>query len=203
MRIDIYEKVYNKDSNSFTIELVIESNQIEIQIQNPNLTAFHTDLEWYYELYVNEPYTSERKIKAIVNGIFSFGCFIFSQIFSRFDVIDIYRTLLSNNHISNLNIEIYGHSSEFELIPWETIFDTAYDKPLILLGVNIVRKSNSKTSRKIIKGNAVNTLIVTARPNEETDVSYRTIQQPIIIKKILLLQINCHKFIIILHICIF
>ena len=173
-------------SNVFTVFVSFrdaDGSEEEIEVQLPNLYNDKTDdlLEWYFEQYISMPYDDVRVPDAL-KAIEDYGKALFENLFNDENLQYRYRTCLQNGGPENITIEIIGDSPGFQAIIWESLRDPRQGYPFAVQGAIFVRKNvrpvNVKASVK--ESPTINLLIVTARPNEESDVNYRTIQRPLI-----------------------
>lgn len=152
----------------------------EVLLNNPYDTKTDALLEWYFERYISTPY-DDVKVRDAVQAIADYGQQLFQQIFTA-DILFRYRTAIQNGGPENIAIEIIGDSPAFQTIYWESLRDPKQTHPLAAQGAVFLRKNvKSLNVRATVKQSpTINLLIVTARPNEENDVDYRTIQRPLI-----------------------
>jgi tetratricopeptide (TPR) repeat protein len=108
-------------------------------------------------------------------SIKKYGENFFNQIFRDRDAYSQYQRLRKGQN--PLQIEIVGKTPDFQALHWEP----GYPRPLAVDCV-MVRKSVKRGARQanIAQSPVINLLVVTARPNEEQDVGYRTISRPLI-----------------------
>ncbi len=108
-------------------------------------------------------------------SIKKYGENFFNQIFRDRDAYSQYQRLRKGQN--PLQIEIVGKTPDFQALHWEP----GYPRPLAVDCV-MVRKSVKRGARQanIPQSPVINLLVVTARPNEEQDVGYRTISRPLI-----------------------
>ncbi|BAZ26624.1 hypothetical protein NIES4073_75320 [Kalymmatonema gypsitolerans NIES-4073] len=74
-----------------------------------------------------------------------------------------------------------GKTPEFQALHWEALWEPGFPRPLAVDCV-MVRKSIKRGAKQadVPQSPVINLLVVTARPNEEQDVGYRTISRPLI-----------------------
>ena len=82
---------------------------------------------------------------------------------------------------TNLRIEIEGESPEFQALHWEALQDPALPRPLAVDCIFTRKRfQRAVTQIDLQPSPVINLLVVTARPDEENDVGYRTISRPLI-----------------------
>ena len=185
MNIQIKEK--SKDeSDGFAVELIF-NNEVSFEAIIPNLhnTKVEENLEWYFEEYVNEPYTAETRVERERTRIKSYGLELFKHLFADSDAAYRYRKAVDEEYFENITFEIVSldQNIDFQSILWESLRDPNHEEePLIAKGVLFYRKSlkSANIEARVGKHAMINLLIVTARPNEAFDVNHRTIQRPLI-----------------------
>ena len=176
--ITIREKDYT--DNVFTVTTSFDgAGESEVQFINPYNPSTNALLEWYFEQYINQPF-DDVKVKEAVGAIEEYGIKLFNQLFAQGTSYQ-YRTAMQQG-LDSLTIEIIGKTPAFQAIYWESLRDPKFTDPLAAQGTVFVRKHVEKVNIPATANPSptINLLIVTARPNEESDVSYRTIQRPLI-----------------------
>lgn len=137
-------------------------------------------MEWYFERYIANPY-DDVKVNEAVEAIRNYGQSLFRQILAG-EVHYHYRRALEQGGPEGLTFEIIGDSPGFQAIYWESLYDPQQADSLAAQGAVFLRKNvklkNGEATADAAP--AINLLIVTARPNEEADVDYRTVQRPLI-----------------------
>ena len=181
--IQIREQSYQNDIFQITIAFhATDGNIEEIPITFPNPYNKKTDqlLEYYFEEYISKPY-DDIPIQDAPKTIEDYGITLFNQLFTG-EANFYYRTALQQATPANLIFEILGQTPAFQAIYWESLKDPNLANPLAIEGA-IFRRKNTKHKRVkavVNPSSTINLLIVTARPNEDSDVNYRTIQRPLI-----------------------
>ncbi|MCB0532001.1 MAG: CHAT domain-containing protein [Saprospiraceae bacterium] len=162
------------------------SEEFAIAMPHPHDAKKEEDLEWYFEQYIEQPYTAESKVQRTVETqIIAYGTELFSAVFADPRAIQLFYDAINQEGYDSLTLEIVSREQApgFQTVLWETLRDPNFaSKPLIASGLKIVRRSEKQAPLRARVGNhpALNLLIVTARPSEENDVNYRTIQRPLI-----------------------
>lgn len=184
MLIQVIEKAETA-LGQFQIELWIGNQKFEVLINNPHTPKVEQNLEWYFEEYLNEPYTASTRVQRERQRIVDYGKELFTQLFADPVAEAAYRQALHAESFDHLVFEISSSESSiaFQGILWETLRDPEFiDEPLVAKGVAFFRKSVKKAllPSNVNEHPEINLLIVSARPSEENDVDYRTVQRPII-----------------------
>lgn len=181
--IRIKEKNYS--DQTFSLQVTIRDTdgseeESQVSLTDPFDHKKDALFEWYFEEYISKPYDDTRKLDAI-KAISDYGRDLFRVIFSG-NIDFRYRVALQNGGPEKIIIEVIGDSPEFQRIYWESLHDPDRDLPLATKGVVFIRKNISvlKVKAVVKPSSTLNLLIVTARPNEESDVNYRTIQRPLV-----------------------
>ena len=175
----------NFKNNTFQVIVAFyyaDGNTEEIPTILPNPYNEKTDqlLEAYFEEYIRKPY-DDIPIQDAPKAIENYGIQLFQQLFEG-EANFHYRTLLQEATPENIVFEIIGKTPAFQSIYWESLRNPKSAIPLAAEGAVFRRKNTkSKTVKAIVNPSpTINLLIVTARPNEEHDVNYRTIQRPLV-----------------------
>jgi hypothetical protein len=110
----------------------------------------------------------------------TYGEALFNQVFGDRHAYSDY--LLCRDRLSEVVIEIQGRSTGFQALHWEVLWEPEQPRPLAVDAV-MVRK-DGRSGRSVMRGQeaspVLRLLVVTARPDEESDVGYRTISRPLI-----------------------
>ena len=151
-----------------------------VTVENPFSAAEEERLAWYFEKWLNFPFTDGVKAAQAAASVRGYGETLFRQLvldderaYSR------YQQALSQG-VATLQFQIVGDPS-FHGLHWEALWDPARPQPFVLdaglirSGIEVVpQRLTSKESATI------NLLLVTARPHGGRDVGYRTIQRPLV-----------------------
>ena len=182
MHIVIKELYWNPSLSCFKTEVILPTaEKIEIDIANMYNAEAESYLAWYIEDYLDNPFTSESKVRNAKNILQQYGIFLFNSVFNSSELSEKYKKISNENSINDIHIEILSKSTEFDQIHWELLYDENLGDPLIKHGVNIVRKFNTNGSNieKKTDSELLNILLVTARPYDN-DINYRIIQRGIL-----------------------
>ena len=184
MRITVQE-ISQTDFGDFQLSLTINEDQpFQVEVTNPHTAETEEGFEWYFEEYLREPYTAETRVQREKEQLSQYGISLFQQLFADPEALNLYRKGLQESSFDKLSFEFLGKekSTSFQAVLWEAIKDPDFEEPLILKGAQFIRTSSTKPllRAKVDQHPEINLLIVTARPSEENDVEYRTVQRPII-----------------------
>ncbi len=138
------------------------------------------ELEWYFEGWLRMPMLDTTIAERAAASVATYGERLFQQVFkANADAYADYRGL--RNQLSQVQIEIQGSSPAFQALHWEALKDPDLPRPFVVDAVMLRKDVRPKSSRVTMQPSPViNLLVVTARPDEEKDVGYRTISRPLI-----------------------
>ncbi|MEO1625162.1 MAG: CHAT domain-containing protein [Bacteroidota bacterium] len=184
MHIQIIEHS-NQGTESFELELVFDEQQhFRRTVQTPHTEDADIDLEWYFEDFLREPFTAQTRVARIERDyIRDYGTQLFEQLFGEPAVENLFYESINAEGMSELQIELLGQSLEFQSVLWETLRSPEFPgKPLVASGAKMYRNSklSSRIRARVGDHPQVNLLLVSARPSEENDIDYRTVQRPLI-----------------------
>lgn len=185
MLIQIRE-INQTESGNFKLELTFDRNQtFQVELINPHTANVEENFEWYFEEYINEPYIAETRIQREKQRLIDYGIGLFENLFKDREAYSLYKKGLDENGFEGLTFEFLSleKSIDFQSVMWESLRDPNFkEEPLIAKGALFYRKSLKpiKLEARVKEHAAINLLIVTARPSEDNDVDYRTIQRPIV-----------------------
>ncbi|MGQ4649167.1 tetratricopeptide repeat protein [Lyngbya aestuarii] len=151
-----------------------------ITITDPFTPKEEEKLEWYFEEWLVFPQLGTVQAARAAASVKDYGEKLFEQVFkSNFDAYSEYRQLRGN--LAQLQIEIESQTPEFQALHWEALRDPDLPRPLAVDCV-VLRKRVQPVpvQANVQRFPVINLLVVTARPNEEADVGYRTISRPLI-----------------------
>ena len=155
------------------------SAEYPITISDPFTPQEETELEWYFEEWLVFPMLDEVKAKRAADSVKKYGEELFDQVFGDKKTYREYDNLKRN--LSQLQIEIIGKTPEFQAFHWEALRDPELPRPLAVDCVMLRKTVNPSTIEAYVEPSPViNLLVVIARPDEESDVGYRTISRPLV-----------------------
>lgn len=181
MQIQIIERGFTK--NIFQIDVFVNNARYKVVLPNPADKKQENELEWYFEKYISEPYITKVRVEKCKKILKEYGEKLFASVFkSNTDLNFAYRTIVQNHGIDELEFCICGDTPEFHALHWEAMYDKELPAPFAANGAAFIRQN---LEPRYVEANVspspfINLLIVTARPEWEEDVNYRTIQRPLI-----------------------
>ena len=174
--IIIREKQKNKEGFAATVQF--ESGApYDITVSDPFSEQEEKRLEWYFEQWLNFPFTDKVTANEAAASIRAYGEALFEQVFRRDpDVYLEYQRLRQGDFI----LEIAG-SPEFHALHWEALQDPNQARPLAVDKLVVRKNMEPVTYRAELQpAPHLRVLLVTARPAGVRDVSYRTVSRPLI-----------------------
>ena len=123
--------------------------EFAISMRHPHDAKAEEDLEWYFETYIDQPYTAESKVRRTVEQyIFHYGQELFRQLFADDPARQRFYDAINRDGFDGVTFEIVGleKSTEFQAILWETLRDPdSADRPLVASGLRMIRRSAKKS----------------------------------------------------------
>jgi hypothetical protein len=182
IRIEEQPSIETQSKKQFKVWVIFNDQKFPITIKNPHDDKTKEKLDWYFENYIREPYTPSDTVNTYKAALRDYGESLFKQIFTDQKIYYLYRTAIQQDNFEDIIVEIVGDSTAFQSTLWESLKDPESDTPLAAKGVVFYRKN---LEPRLIEAHVesfpwINLLIVTARPDEEDDVNYRTIQRPLV-----------------------
>ena len=159
---------------------VDEQSEYPITVRDPFDQKQERDLEFYFEEWIQFPFDGQVRSQRAAESITSYGQQLFEDVFADRDAYGDYQQACRGG-LANLQIEIAGESPDFQALHWEAMKDPKLPRPLAVDCV-FTRK---RFQRGVVQidlqpSPEINLLVVTARPDEEKDIGYRTISRPLI-----------------------
>ncbi|MEO0869114.1 MAG: hypothetical protein AAFY17_11835, partial [Cyanobacteria bacterium J06642_11] len=170
-----------KTATGFEVTLSIDNQTpYDIVIRDPFDERQEKELEFYFEKWIKFPFDETVKAQRAADSITAYGEALFNQVFQDRDAYSDYQDACRQG-LSDLRIEIAGQSPEFQALHWEALKDPKQPYPFATESL-FTRKGSQRgiTQVDLKPSNTINLLVVTARPDEESDVGYRTISRPLI-----------------------
>jgi tetratricopeptide (TPR) repeat protein len=151
-----------------------------IAVTDPFTAKEERQLEWYFEDWLVFPQLGTVKAARAAESVKGYGEKLFEQVFkSNFDAYSEYRQLRGD--LARVRIEIESQTPEFQALHWEAMRDPDLPRPLAVDCAMLRKRVQPVPVRADVSPSPViNLLVVTARPDEERDVGYRTISRPLI-----------------------
>ncbi|MDB9391878.1 CHAT domain-containing tetratricopeptide repeat protein, partial [Microcystis aeruginosa] len=165
----------------FTATLNFDSgNSYPITVTDPFTNQEEKDLEWYFEEWLVFPTLGTDKAQKAANSVQNYGENLFKQVFqSNLNAYGEYRDL--RKQLSQLQIIIESQSPEFQALHWEALKDPDLPRPFSIdCIISRQRRGATVVPVQMATYPTINLLVVIARPNEESDVNYRTISRPLV-----------------------
>ncbi|MGD2250381.1 MAG: hypothetical protein PVF58_18435 [Candidatus Methanofastidiosia archaeon] len=178
--ISIKEK--SKDGETFTIAISFNDGpEYTVSMKDPFDLETERLFEWYFEDFLKFPFIDTVKAKKAATTVNNYGVHLFEQVFGDRKIFSEYEKCRDSG-LSSLEIKIISDTHAFHSIHWESLKDPDLPNPLVTEWVTIVRKNNKPPPMEAnLKAYPqINLLLVTARPDEDEDVGYRTISKPMI-----------------------
>ncbi|MEQ9553486.1 MAG: tetratricopeptide repeat protein [Coleofasciculus sp. G3-WIS-01] len=167
--------------NGFTATLSFDGRvNYPIAITDPFTPKQEQILEWYFEQWLVFPQLGTVKAEQAKESVKSYGEQLFEQVFrTNIDAYSEYRQIRGN--LSQIQIEIESQTPEFQALHWEALRAPDLPRPLAV-DCLMLRKHTKPVpiGASMPAFPVINLLLVTARPDEERDVGYRTISRPLI-----------------------
>ncbi len=157
-----------------------QGGEYPITITDPFTRPEEKQLEWYFENWIEYPFSNETTASQVAQNVNNYGEKLFKQVFqANFQAYSEYDKLRRN--LSQVQIEIESNTPEFQALHWEAMRDPGLPRPLAVDCV-MLRKNLRPSSvlTYVEESPVIKLLVVTARPDEEHDVAYRTISRPLI-----------------------
>jgi tetratricopeptide (TPR) repeat protein len=167
-----------QQKNGFEAIVAIAGAEFAITVSDPFAQSEEKRLEWYFEQWIQCPFTDGTIAERAAASVRSYGENLFEQVFSG-RAYGAYQRV--NGQLSDLEIVISG-DPEFQGLHWEAMWDKDFDRPLAVDCVMVRRRRvrGMVSAAQVQESPVLNLLIVTARPDEEGDVGYRTISRPMV-----------------------
>ncbi|MFM6632716.1 MAG: CHAT domain-containing protein [Microcystis panniformis] len=155
-------------------------NSYPITVTDPFTNQEEKQLEWYFEEWLVFPTLDTDKAQKAANSVQNYGENLFKQVFqSNLNAYGEYRDL--RKQLSQLQIIIESQSPEFQALHWEALKDPDLPRPFSIdCIISRQRRGATVVPVQMATYPTINLLVVIARPNEESDVNYRTISRPLV-----------------------
>jgi len=169
-----------KTETGFNATLAIARNNYNITVSDPFEPKEEQELEWYFEDWLRYPILEQVKANRAKESVRKYGEELFKQVFQQ-DIKAYVKYSELRNNLDQVQIEIESVTPEFHAIHWEALQDPGLPRPLAIDSV-LIRKNVKPAiiEAKVKESPTVNLLVVTARPNADEDVGYRTISRPLV-----------------------
>ncbi len=148
-----------------------------IALTDPFADEDEAELAWYFEKWWESPTTDTVKARRVRGAIVAYGQSLFEQVLGDRNLYSEYNKLRGN--LSQICLEIEGDPA-FQSLHWEAMKDPELPHPFSVEGM-VLRRSlhRAPVFAEAPESPTVNVLLVTARPNEDDDIGYRTTSRPL------------------------
>ncbi|MEM6446514.1 MAG: CHAT domain-containing protein, partial [Cyanobacteria bacterium P01_D01_bin.123] len=165
----------------FAANLSVDNQtQFDITVRDPFNERQEWELEFYFEEWIRFPFDRQVLAERAAASIATYGEQLFEQVFENRRAFSAYEQACQEG-LSRLRIEIVGDSPDFQALHWEALKDPDLPRPFAVDCVVARKQFQVRSARATVKPSPeINLLVVTARPDEESDVGYRTISRPLI-----------------------
>ncbi len=155
--------------------------QYPVTVQDPFTERQERELEFYFEQWIRFPFDNQVIAQRAAASVQTYGERLFEQIFADPDAYAEYKQACRSG-LDQLQIEIEGNSPDFQSLHWEALKDPKQPTPLATEAIFTRKRfrAGGTTTIDLHPSPVINLLVVTARPDEEADVGYRTISRPLI-----------------------
>ncbi|AOS83873.1 hypothetical protein BIU88_06735 [Chlorobaculum limnaeum] len=180
MAIQVFIKERSREGEKFTATVQFDAlgESEPLTVENPATPEQEQELEWYFEQWLNFPFTDKARAERAAGIIRAYGESLFAQVFrSDPDVYAEYRSAMGRGGVT---LQVIG-SPEFHALHWEALKDPNQPHPLAV-DQPVVRKNHKAVvdPARVAEAPELRVLLVTARPSGRKDVGYRTISRPLI-----------------------
>ncbi|MGK7958511.1 MAG: hypothetical protein AB4063_25125 [Crocosphaera sp.] len=169
-----------KTETGFSARLIINNKEYYITVSDPFTKEDETLLEWYFEEWLVTPMLNTETAKKVADSLNNYGLSLFEQVFKQdFDLYSDYRQLRPK--INQIAFEIQSKTPEFQALHWEAMKDPDLPRPFAvdcLMTRRLINPININIDLPVSP--VINLLAVIARPDEDSDVAYRTISRPLV-----------------------
>ncbi|WP_416244997.1 CHAT domain-containing protein [Crocosphaera sp. XPORK-15E] len=163
----------------FTARLIINNQEYSIIISDPFKPEDEKILEWYFEGWLVTPMLNTETAKNAADSVDSYGLSLFKDVFVDRNAYSNYCQLKSN--LKDVQFEIQSKTPEFQSLHWEAMKDPELSRPFAvdcLMSRRLIKPINIDINLPVYP--VINLLAVVARPDEDSDVGYRTIARPLV-----------------------
>ena len=155
--------------------------EFKITVKRPFTDAQERELEWYFEEeHLRFPFNGQVRAQQAAKSIQDYGEALFAQLFADIDLYASYKQAQQSG-LQDLAFEIMGSPENIYSLHWEALKDPKLSDAFSVRSA-MIRKT-FKASLFAARTNpspTLNILLITARPKEAEDVSYRTISRPLV-----------------------
>jgi tetratricopeptide (TPR) repeat protein len=167
--------------SGFEAILTIDGSEFAITVCDPfGQDGRERELEWYFEEWIRFPFSDTTIADRAAASVKAYGVALFEQVFGGDRRAFVaYREVAGN--LSEVEFVIQGDPG-FQALHWEAMWDGEMPRPLSVDAVMVRQRRVRNGIAKVVRQDStvLNLLVVTARPDEEKDVGYRTISRPLV-----------------------
>ena len=166
--------------NAFDAILTIAGSEFDILVSDPfGKDGREKSLEWYFEEWIRFTFTGTVAAASAAASVKAYGVALFEQVFGDRRAFAVYQRVAGN--LGDVEIVIEGDPG-FQALHWEAMWDGESPRPIAIEAVMVRQRRVKGGLVKVDRRESIvlNLLVVTARPNEENDVGYRTISRPLV-----------------------
>jgi hypothetical protein len=154
--------------------------EFKTTVKSPFTDAQEKELVWYFEEHLRFPFTGEKRALQAAKSIQDYGEALFAQLFADIDLYASYIQAMQSG-MQDLAFEIIGSPENIHILHWEALKDPKLPDPFSLRSAMIRRTFKASSFAARTKPSpTLNILLITSRPKEGDDVSYRTISRPLV-----------------------
>jgi tetratricopeptide (TPR) repeat protein len=168
-------------ATGFEAKVTIGGAEFAINVSDPFASDPQREarLEWYFEEWIRFPFTDTTIAQKAAVSVKEYGVALFEQVFGDRRAFAAYQQVAGN--LSQLEIVIQGDPA-FQGLHWEALWDGEMARPLSIDAVMVRQRRTGNGLANVQRQDAteLNLLVVTARPDEDKDVGYRTISRPLV-----------------------
>lgn len=148
-----------------------------VRVTDPFSPAEEERLEWYFEEHLAFPFLDQVRAREAAESVRTYGEALVAQLFTDRSADSDYRTALQSG-IDTLRFETAG-PPDFQHLHWEALKDPDLPRAFALEAPMVRKNLRPQGIAAAVRASpTINILVVTARPDAERDVGYRTISRP-------------------------
>ncbi|ACK64557.1 Tetratricopeptide TPR_2 repeat protein [Rippkaea orientalis PCC 8801] len=166
--------------SGFNALLMINNQEYSITVSDPFEPREENLLEWYFEGWLVTPMLNTETAKKAADSVNHYGLSLFEQVFKS-DINAYANYCQLRGHLKDIQFEIKGKTPEFQSLHWEAMKDPELSRPFAvdcLMTRRLVKPINLNINLPVFP--VINLLAVVARPDEDSDIGYRTIARPLV-----------------------
>ncbi|MDJ0508898.1 MAG: tetratricopeptide repeat protein [Crocosphaera sp.] len=168
-----------KTETGFSAKLIINNQEYPITVSDPFTEKEEKLLEWYFEGWLVTPMLNTETAKKVAKSIEAYGHNLFDQVFKDRKAYVDYCQL--KRDLKQVQFAIKSQTPEFQALHWEGMKDPDLPRPFAvdcLMNRRLINPINVDINLPVYS--VINLLAVISRPDEDSDVGYRTISRPLV-----------------------